>query len=137
MVYFNQRAATPKTRAEKDQWGQVLDFQQRFPKEGLWWPYRSKVQFEKLVRNHLSQFLRQRGDTTPAAPPIRPGHDTPVPVQQHGSVGIAIRSRSVATGAGGVAIGGHVYGGDVQLGPAAVPEPTNGVQNAYLTWLMD
>ena len=31
MVYFNQRAAMPKTRAETDQWGQVLDFQQRFP----------------------------------------------------------------------------------------------------------
>ena len=61
MVYFNQRAATSKTRAETDQWGQVLDFQQRFPKEGLWWPYQGKAQFEKLVRNHLTQFLRQRG----------------------------------------------------------------------------
>jgi hypothetical protein len=76
MVYFNQRAATPKTKAEIDRCGQVLDFQQRFPKEGLWWPYRGKAQFEKLVRNHLTQFLRQRGHTAPAAPHTRPEHDT-------------------------------------------------------------
>ena len=54
MVYFNQRAYTPKTREETDQWGQVLDFQRNFPKEGLWWPYRGRVQFERLVRNHLT-----------------------------------------------------------------------------------
>ena len=58
MIYFNQQAATPKTKAETDQWGQVLDFQQRFPKEGLWWPYQGKAQFARLVRNHLTQFLR-------------------------------------------------------------------------------
>ena len=52
---------------------QVLAFQERFPREGLWWPYRGKAQFEKLVRNHLTQFLRQRGPTTPAAPPTRTG----------------------------------------------------------------
>ena len=136
MVYFNQKAATPKTKAETDQWGQVLEFQQRFPREGLWWPYRGKAQFEKLVRNHLTQFLRQRGSTAPAAPHTRPGHDTPVSVQQHGSGGIAIGSGAVAAGASGVAIGGHVYG-DVHLGTAAAPEPTDGLRDAYLTWLMD
>jgi Domain of unknown function (DUF4062) len=61
MVYFNQRAYTPKTREETDQWGQVLDFQRNFPKEGLWWPYRGRAQFERLVRNHLTQFLRRQG----------------------------------------------------------------------------
>src|SRR5712691_12837616 len=58
MVYFNQKAAIPKTKAETDQWGQVLEFQQRFPKDGLWWPYRGKAQFEKLVRNHPDANLR-------------------------------------------------------------------------------
>ena len=110
MVYFNQKAATPKTKAETDQWGQVLEFQQRFPREGLWWPYRGKAQFEKLVRNHLTQFLRQRGHTAPAAPHTRPGHDAPVSVQQHGSGGIAIGSGAVAAGASGVAIGGMSTG---------------------------
>jgi formylglycine-generating enzyme required for sulfatase activity len=35
-----------------------------------------------------------------------------------------------------VAIGGHVYG-SVHLGTAAAPEPTDGLRDAYLTWLMD
>jgi hypothetical protein len=126
----------PKSKAETDQWGQVLDFQQRFPKEGLWWPYQGKEQFERLVRNHLTQFLRQRGSSAPAAPSARPGHDTPVSVQQRGSGGLAIGSGSVAAGAGGVAVGGHFYG-DVHLGAAAAPEPTDGLRDAYLTWLMD
>ncbi|MGE0827595.1 MAG: DUF4062 domain-containing protein [Candidatus Binatia bacterium] len=83
MVYFNQKAATPKTPEEADQWKQVLQFQQQFPKDGLWWPYRGKAQFEKLVRRHITNWLRQRAsvlatespsvstprtDATPAAP---------------------------------------------------------------------
>jgi hypothetical protein len=136
MVYFNQRAATPKTKAETDQWGQVLDFQQRFPKEGLWWPYRGKAQFEKLVRNHLTQFLRQRWPTAPAAPHTRRGHDASVSVHQHGSGGIAIGPGAVAGGASSVIIGGNVYG-DVHLGTADDSEPIDGLRDAYLTWLME
>jgi formylglycine-generating enzyme required for sulfatase activity len=136
MVYFNQEAATPKSKAETAQWGQVLEFQEHFPKEGLWWPYQGKEQFERLVRNHLTQFLRQRGHTAPAAPPTRPGHDAPVSVHQHGSGGIAIGPGAVAAGAGGMAVGGHFYG-DVHLGTAATHEPTEELRAAYLTWLMD
>jgi len=44
-VYFNQKAYKPKSKAEAEQWGQVLEFQEKFPKEGLWWPYKGKVQF--------------------------------------------------------------------------------------------
>lgn len=57
-VYFNQKAASPKTKEETDQWGQVLQFKKEFPKEGLWWPYKGKIQFESLARKHLTQFLR-------------------------------------------------------------------------------
>ena len=60
MMYFNQRAYAPKTKEETDQWGQVLEFQRNFPKEGLWWPYRGKAHFEKLVRRHLTQILRRQ-----------------------------------------------------------------------------
>jgi formylglycine-generating enzyme required for sulfatase activity len=136
MVYFNQEAATPKTKAETDQWGQVLEFQEHFPKEGLWWPYQGKEQFERLVRNHLTQFLRQRRPTAPTAPTTPPGHDAPVSLQQHGSGGIAIGPGAVTAGAGSVVIGGHVYG-DVHLGTGAAPEPTDGLRDAYLTWLID
>jgi hypothetical protein len=65
MVYFNQKSYTPKSKGETDQWGQVLEFQQNFPKEGLWWPYKGKVQFEKLIRNHLSNLIRDKYPLTP------------------------------------------------------------------------
>lgn len=57
MVYFKQQAYTPKSKQETDQWGEVLEFKRSFPKEGLWWSYRVKSQFEKLVRIHLTQFI--------------------------------------------------------------------------------
>jgi len=57
-VYFNQKAYSPKSKAETDQWGQVLDFQGNYPKEGLWWPYNGKADFEKIVRNHLINYIR-------------------------------------------------------------------------------
>jgi len=60
MVYFNQRAYTPQSRAEAEQWGQVLEFKQNFPKEGLSWTYRGKAQFERLARSHVTQWILQR-----------------------------------------------------------------------------
>jgi tetratricopeptide (TPR) repeat protein len=62
MVYFNGKAYAPKSRDETDQWGLVLEFKKDFPKEGLWWPYKGKAEFEKLLRNHLTQFI---GDNFP------------------------------------------------------------------------
>jgi tetratricopeptide (TPR) repeat protein len=59
MIYFSEQHSRPKSKAEADQWGAVLEFQENFPKEGLWWSYNSTQQFEKLVRNHLTAFLRQ------------------------------------------------------------------------------
>ena len=57
-VYFNQKPYAPESKAEAEQWGQVLDFKSKFPKEGLWWPYKGKTEFEKLVRNHLMNYIR-------------------------------------------------------------------------------
>lgn len=58
MVYFNQRPFTPQSKEETDQWGQVLEFRRGFPQEGLWWTYKGKIAFEKLLRNHLGNFIR-------------------------------------------------------------------------------
>src|SRR5215475_997010 len=104
MVYFNRKDPKLRSTVELAQYAQVLQFQERFPKEGLWWMYNGKAQFEKLVRIHLTQLLRQRGRTAPATPHTRPGHDTLVSVQQRGSGGLAIGSGSVAAGAGSVAV---------------------------------
>lgn len=62
-VYFNEKPYTPKSKAEADQWGQVIEFRERFPEEGLWWPYKGKAQFEKLVRNHLMNHIRGLTDS--------------------------------------------------------------------------
>ena len=125
MVYFNQRAYTPKTREETDQWGQVLDFQRNFPKEGLWWPYRGRVQFERLVRNHLTQFLRQQGPDPAGTRRVPAEPEPPASVQPHGSGGMAIGPGASAAGAGGIAVGGNVYG-NISIGPAAASEPPTG-----------
>jgi hypothetical protein len=58
MVYFNERPAAPRSSAEAGQWARVLRFKETFAKEGLWWTYKGRTQFEKLVRNHLSRFVR-------------------------------------------------------------------------------
>jgi hypothetical protein len=111
MVYFKQQPYTPRSRDETDQWGQVLDFQRNFPKEGLWRPYRGRAQFEPLVRNHLTQFLRQQG-TSSAGTPRQPADPvSQASVQQQGSGAVASGPGAVAAGAGGVAVKGDVQGG--------------------------
>jgi hypothetical protein len=59
MVYFNQKPYSPQSKEETDQWGHVLEFRKVYPKEGLWWLYKGTSQFEKLVRIHLTNFLRE------------------------------------------------------------------------------
>jgi tetratricopeptide (TPR) repeat protein len=60
MVYFSQKAYAPKSKEETDQWGLVLQFKKDFPKEGLWWDYKNKPEFETFLRNHLTQFLQEQ-----------------------------------------------------------------------------
>ncbi len=64
MVYFNQKAYLPTSLEEIDQFKHVLEFKRRFPAEGLYWTYNGEAQFEKLARNHLTQYLLQK---SPAA----------------------------------------------------------------------
>lgn len=58
MIYFNRKSYSPNSKEELDQWGRVLEFRERFPREGLWWSYKGKSQFERLVRTHLTNFIR-------------------------------------------------------------------------------
>lgn len=60
MMYFREKSYQPRTKEETDQWGKVLEFRGAFPKEGLWWPYSDRREFEKLVRGHLTNFLKDR-----------------------------------------------------------------------------
>jgi internalin A len=63
-IYFNQKPYAPKSKTDADQWGKVIEFRDKFSKEGLWWPYKGKVQFEKLVRNHLMNYIRSLNDSS-------------------------------------------------------------------------
>jgi hypothetical protein len=68
MVYFKEKPYFPKSKDETDQWGQVLEFKDDFPKEGLWWPYREKSDFKDLLRAHLTNFIRSEFPLWPPTP---------------------------------------------------------------------
>ncbi|HEY6284762.1 MAG TPA: tyrosine-type recombinase/integrase, partial [Ktedonobacteraceae bacterium] len=57
MVYFNQSCYTLTSKEEVDQLGQVLEFKQNFPREGLFWTYKGEDEFINIGRNHLSQYI--------------------------------------------------------------------------------
>ena len=57
MVYFKDKAYAPRSPKELEQWTQVLEFRNQFPKEGLWWLYKDEREFERLVWRHLTQYL--------------------------------------------------------------------------------
>jgi hypothetical protein len=51
MVYFKQRSYKARNSEDTRQWGLVLDLQDNFPKEGLWWPYANTGVFKDLFEN--------------------------------------------------------------------------------------
>jgi predicted ATPase len=80
MMYFSERPYAPKSKAEIDQWKKVINFKEKFPKEGLWWSFTETTEFQKLVRSHLTQYIRNRGRPIRVEvsgiwppPPPRPG----------------------------------------------------------------
>jgi hypothetical protein len=77
MVYFNQKPYTAQSKEDTDQWGRVLEFRRTFPSEGLWSAYKGVAQFEKLLRTHLTNFIRS---TVPIGHP-RGGYEPQFPAQ--------------------------------------------------------
>jgi len=63
MIYFNQAPHEPQSQAEKEQWKRVLNFKQSLSQKVLWWEYRGKDKIRDLVRQHLTQFIRQHVPT--------------------------------------------------------------------------
>jgi serine phosphatase RsbU (regulator of sigma subunit) len=68
MVYFNEQPAAPISKSEADQWGQVLQFRDDLPRQGLCWPYKGTADFECLLRNHLTNFIREKFPTDKVQP---------------------------------------------------------------------
>jgi len=57
MVYFCQRPYMPKSTAETAQQQQVLSFREGMPEQQLWWTYATAGDFERAVREHLTDFV--------------------------------------------------------------------------------
>lgn len=77
MVYFNQAKASPTTPEEVKQWGAVLEFKERFPREGMWWNYTGTQEFKKYFQNHLQNYLKSRLTKSPPKIPISCHFDAP------------------------------------------------------------
>ena len=76
MIYFKEAEFLPRKKDELEQYGLVLQFRDEFPKEGLYWTFKDVTEFERRVRNHLTNFIRTRFDRTGAeseSSPPQPG----------------------------------------------------------------
>ena len=71
MVYFSERRYMPKTAAEALQWARVLEFKDQLIGEQLWWPYTKPVDFERLLREHLTRYLEQLDAAVKSPPAAR------------------------------------------------------------------
>jgi hypothetical protein len=58
-IYFNQAPFTPKKTREATQWRRVLRFKEKIAKDGLYQEYNGPLEFERLVREHLTKFILQ------------------------------------------------------------------------------
>jgi hypothetical protein len=57
MVYFKNKKYECTNRAEKKQMAQVENYKKKLSKDALWWSYKTKLEFERLIRDHLLMYL--------------------------------------------------------------------------------
>jgi hypothetical protein len=76
LFYFSEQPYSPKTKTETEQWGQVIEFKQNFPNDGLWWPYSNPNEFQTLVRRHLVQHVLRQGRPVGLEAPNNQSSDT-------------------------------------------------------------
>jgi len=62
MLYFRQDGYFPSTIEEQEQLEQIKRFKETLPKEIFYWPYANTDEFERLVRNHLTQYIKKQLD---------------------------------------------------------------------------
>jgi tetratricopeptide (TPR) repeat protein len=87
MLYFNQQPHPPtESEEEIEQWRLLLRFKKALPKEALSYNYNGCAEFEKQVRNHLADFVREfhqrnqpESQPAPSAPTLSALHSLPPP----------------------------------------------------------
>ena len=115
MMYFNGKHYSPKSEEEALQWASVLRFQKAFPKEGLWWRYKGKAEFEKLLRHHFTSFIIDNfskavaATTVPSSPALGALHQLPPPPLDFTGRQDELRDLAKLVETGGAVISG-VYG---------------------------
>ncbi|GEM_PF-6037364 len=62
MLYFRQDGNSPSTLGEQEQLEQIRRFKETLPEEIFYWPYANLDEFERLVRNHLTQYIKTQLD---------------------------------------------------------------------------
>ncbi|MGC2697517.1 MAG: hypothetical protein WA738_17150 [Candidatus Angelobacter sp.] len=83
MIYFSEAPYSPKTKEETAQKGMVLGFKEKLESKGLLtWPYKSKVEFERQLRRHLSDYLNDRLGALPAQP-LQASKEAPAEPTRH------------------------------------------------------
>lgn len=60
MMYFKDTEVNFETSAEVEQYKKVMQFREEFPSDGLYWTFKDILQFERLVRIHLTQYLKHK-----------------------------------------------------------------------------
>ena len=63
MLYFSQKAYSPKEPEELEQHFAVLKFKKNIPKEGLYWDYDGIEQFKEYVYDHITKYLQNKFKT--------------------------------------------------------------------------
>ena len=58
MMYFKESKVHLDTSEDVTQYLRVKQFKEKFPKEGLFWTFTNISEFERLLRNHLIQFIK-------------------------------------------------------------------------------
>jgi len=60
MAYFSNRRARFEDEGQAAQLHRLLAFRDAMPREQLWWSYEAPVDFERLLREHLTRFILGR-----------------------------------------------------------------------------
>ena len=115
MFYFNQKACNFTSTDELEQRTRVMKFREEFPAQGWHWNYRGKAQFEKLLRQHLTAWLR---NYNPAFFPVVKDHSQAIQQYRDGFSGFYSRWDLAPVG---VAQGGARRPVDVHLDEMYLP----------------
>jgi formylglycine-generating enzyme required for sulfatase activity len=59
MIYFKEAERPLQSAEDHRQYARVLDFREEFSRQGLYWTFQETSDFERLVRQHLTQQILQ------------------------------------------------------------------------------